>query len=217
MNTFLIESCNPELFTFTKPKKHGEYLICKVKYPENDTITLQFPKMTISSEPTTKAIELEFKNDTGYNKKVYNFLSKIDDHVIEQITTKSEEWFDKKIPLDAVSQMYKKFIKSPKTSENNCTLNFNFMLKKKELLTLFVNSKNEPIDFTDLKKGSTVECIAQMKYIVFSKDSSFVTWDITCAKLHKRINRVPKFGFVEDPEDQQIDSDDEDIEIHTFF
>ena len=217
MNTFLIESYNLESITFTKPKKHGDYLVSKVKYPETNSVIVQFPRMTISSDPTTKAIELEFKNDRGYNKKMYDFLSKVDDFVVDQIASKSLEWFDKSIPVEAVTKMYNKFIKSPKTSENGCTINFNFLQKKNELLTELINSKNEPIDFTDLTKGSTLECIAQMKYLIFSKESSFVVWEATCAKLHRRINRVPKFGFVDDPDDQQIADSDEDIEIHTFF
>ena len=99
MNNFLIESYNLELITFTKPKKQGDYYICKIKYPDSETggVTIQFPKMTISSEPTSKKIELEFKNEIGYNKKIYNFLSTMDDYIIEKITDKSEEWFDKKI------------------------------------------------------------------------------------------------------------------------
>ena len=86
-------------------------------------------------------------------------------------------------------------------------------------VTELLNTKNEQIDFTDLKKGAVLEIIAQLKYIVFSKDTSFVTWEVTCAKLHKRVNRVPKFGFIEDPEDcsQIVESEDEEIEVHTFF
>jgi hypothetical protein len=217
MNSFLISEFTPETLTFSKPKKHGDYFISKVKCSENGSLTVQFPRMTISSEPTNKGMELEFKNDQGYNKKVYTFLSKVDDFVLQYIFEKSEEWFGKKIPLEAVTQMYNKFIKSPKTLENNCTLNFNFIVKKNEFLTELVNSKNEQIDFTDLKLGSTIEPIAQMKYIIFSKDTSFVTWEISCAKLHKRIQRVPKFGFIEDPDDQAVESEDEEVEIHTFF
>jgi hypothetical protein len=209
----------PELLSFSKPKKHGDYFISKVKYPESETMVVQFPRMIISSDPTNKSIELEFKNQTGYNKKIYDFLSKIDEQIISSISLNSEDWFGKKIPTDAVSKMYHPFIKSPKTTENNSTLNFNFNIKKDEFLTELINSKNEQIEFTDLKKGSTVEVIAQMKYVVFSKDSSFITWEISCAKLHKRVNRVPKFGFIEDPEDcsQIVESEDEEIEIHTFF
>lgn len=219
MNNFLVESYTLESFSFTKPKKHGDYLVSKIKYPDSESgnVVVQFPKMTISSDPTTKAIELEFKNERGYNKKVYDFLSKVDDFVIEKVVANSEDWFGKSIPLEAVNKMYSKFIKSPKTSENGCTINFNFLQKKNEMLTELINSKNEKIDFTDLAKGCTVECIAQMKYLIFSKENSFVIWEVTCAKLHKRINRVPKFGFIDDPDDQQNDDDDDDIEIHTFF
>ena len=61
--------------------------------------------------------------------------------------------------------MYQSFIKSPKTTENNSTLNFNFSVKKDEFLTELINSKNEQIEFTDLKKGSTLEIIAQQPHM----------------------------------------------------
>ena len=214
MSTFLIDSYNPESLEFTKPKKYGDYLVSKIKYPEseNKKVLVQFPKMTVTSDQSSKSIELEFTNiDRGYNKKVYNWLSKVDHCILEHVHTKSEEWFGKKIPVEALNTMYNTFIKSPKTTDNNCTINLNFA-KGESLL----NGKNEPIERSEITKGSTLECIGQLKYIVFSKDTSFMSWDLHCAKLHKKISRVPKFGFVEDPIDQTVDSDEE-LEIHTFF
>ena len=58
-----------------------------------------------------------------------------------------------------------------------------------------------------------------MKYIVFSKDSSFVQWEILTGKMEKKVLKVPKNGFVEDPEDRDIPEDDSDDEpeINSFF
>ena len=68
----------------------------------------------------------EFINEIGYNKKIYNFLSTIDEYLLEHISLHSELWFGKNIPIENVKLMYNKFIKAPKTSENKCTLNFIF-------------------------------------------------------------------------------------------
>ena len=210
-DNYLIDSYDLNLFSFSKPKKYknGEIMVCKIKNDNKDTI-IQFPKMEVATEFDGKYIELEFKNEVGYNKKIYNFLSKIDDLIIEHVTNNSEEWFGKKIPNNIVSQMYNKFIKPPKTSENKCTLNFIFNKEKSEIL----DKKNEIVDITEVKKRNTLECISQMKYIIFSKDSCFVSWEICTAKISKKILRVSKFGFIEDNEDKEEESDEE---IITFF
>ena len=56
-----------------------------------------------------------------------------------------------------------------------------------------------------------------MKYLVFLKDSCFITWEICTAKLFKKINHVPKFGFIEDPEDNYEEPDPEPEELISFF
>ena len=210
-NTFLIDSYTLSSLTFTKPKKVKDFLVSKVKYLDKPFV-VQFPKMTVVS--LEKSVELEFKTDRGYTKKVYNGLSKIDTLLVDYISSKSEEWFEKKIPNSSVSQMYNKFVKAPKTSENNCTINFT-LSKNKEL----VNHRGEPIELSDISKNSTLQVIAEMKYVVFSKDSSFVQWEILTGKMEKKINKVPKNGFVEDPDDRDLPKDDSDDEpeINSFF
>lgn len=212
-----MEQTNLEQLVFTKPKKVGNFLVSKIKYCSKESsleepFLLQFPKMTIVN--VEKNIELEFKNDRGYTKEVYDFLSKIDTFVIDQISIKSEEWFGKKIPTGSVAQMYNKFIKAPITTKNNCTLNF-CLSKKKEL----VNQKNESIDLPELSKNATLQVIGQLKYVIFSKDSSFVQWEILTGKMQKKVERVSKNGFIEDPDDHVIIKDDydSDIEINSFF
>lgn len=210
-----------EQFVFSKPQKHGDYLVCKVKYSQDShevPVELQFPKMKIIGNPTFKNVELEFQGSDGYNKKVYNLLSNIDNHIVQYITSKSEEWFGKKIPEESINQMYNKFIKSPKTSENNCTINLSFKTKKGVLISELIDRKSESIDFDELQESQILECIAEMKYIIFSKDTCFVQWEISTAKIYKKVQKVERYGFIEDPEDHPIvDNSDDELEIHSFF
>jgi hypothetical protein len=217
-----LENIDLNSLIFTKPKRHSEYLVCKVKYSKEDAevpMEIQFPKMKIVNQPSLKNIELEFQGTSGYNKNVYNFLSNIDNYIAEYITKMSEEWFGKKIPEESINKMYNKFIKSPKTSENNCTINFSFKQKKNELITELINRKNDPIKFEDLEMSQTLECIAEMKYIIFSKDTCFVQWEICTAKLHRKMSKVPAYGFVDDPNDRENvpDNSDDELEIHSFY
>ena len=214
-NAFLMESFNLESLVFSKPKKHGDFMVCKIKYPdsENGLFKLQFPKMKVVSEtPSVKNVELEFTSESGYNKKIYNYLSKIDDITVAHITNNSEEWFGKTIPHENIHQMYNKFIKSPKTSDNRCTINFSFNKNN-----VILDKRNEPLDFDEIKKDTLVECIAQMKYLIFSKDSAFVNWEICTAKVYKKLLRVPKNGFIEDPDDRILEDSDDDIDVNSFY
>ena len=74
-----------------------------------------------------------------------------------------------------------------------------------------MDKKCNEIDFSQFNKNETVECIAQLKYIFFSKDTCFPAWELISLKLHRKIQKVPKFGFIDDPDDKvvNIESDDE--------
>ena len=207
---------------FTKPKKHGEHLICKVKSPnelgELGDLIIQLPKMNlltdfIENSEKVKNVTLEFlSNKSKYNKEVYDLLSKLDLYIIDFIHKNSSEWFGKEIPLESLNKMYNKFIKAPKDSDSNCTMDFSL---KKSNLVLIDNKRNE-LDLTDFKKNSSVECITQLKYIVFSKDTCFTMWELCNVKLYKKVNRVPKFGFIEDSSENVQDSDLE-LEVDQDF
>jgi hypothetical protein len=210
-------------FIFTKPKKHGDYLVCKVKYSSGESevpVTVQFPKMKIVNTPSLKNIELEFKGSAGYTKIVYNFLSDIDSYISKYIASKSLEWFEKEIPEDSINKMYNRFIKSPKNHENGCTVNLGFKSKKGELLSELVDRKGNSITFDEITSPNMLECIAEMKYIIFSKDTCFVQWEICSCKLYKKILKVPRYAFVDDPDDIEIPKEcisDDELEIHSFY
>jgi hypothetical protein len=203
MTDYLVSNYDLENISFAKPKKNGsDYLISKVKYSGNDFF-IQFPKMKIASEQFSKNVELEFSSNSKYSKELYQFLSKLDEHILAQISEKSEDWFGKIIPRENINKMYNKFIKAPKELNNNCTMNFN--VKKCELL----DKKNNVLDISEYSLSLDVECIVQLKYIVFSKDSSFTYWEIHTAKLHKKINKVKQYGFIEPEEESESDTEEE--------
>jgi hypothetical protein len=181
---------------FSKPKKcQGTLMVSKIK-KSSEPYLIQFPKMAVLQFNETVpgnpySIQFEFVNQSGYTKKMISFLSKFDTFVKERIFQHSEEWFGKTIPLENLNDMY----------QPNTTLKFT------------IDKKTETtFDISELVKGSLVECICQMKYLIFTKESCFIHWEICTARLHKKVERVRKFGFIEDPADE---SDSE--EIVTFF
>ena len=202
---FLADTFDPETFLFSKPKKYknAEIMVCKIKNKNNDPVLVQFPKMTIASD-YTKFVELDFTSETGYNKKVHTFLVSLDTFVMGYICQHSEQWFGKLIPMENVKDMYI-------PSQPN-TMKFIFDKVKSEV----INKRNEKVELSEIIKGVTLECISQLKFIVFTKDTCFLQWEICTAKVHKKIARVPRFGFVDDPDDES-ETEESDEEIVTFF
>ena len=211
----LVESyLNFEDIVITTPKKYTDYLVSKIKYNGKEEFVVQFPKMTISDDVTEKNIELEFINTKGYNKEVYNFLRNLDQFILKSVQQHSQEWFEKSIPMDSLKKMYNGFVKPPQTTENRSTVNFAISTKR----SLFFDKKGNEIDYSRFERGEIAECIAQFKYIFYSKDTCFPVWELVSTKLHKRVEKVPDFGFVDDPDDQrEVESDDEDLKDFKFF
>ena len=201
MSELLVDTDDLNSLRFSKPKKcQGTLMVSKIK-KSGEPYLIQFPKMSIVQFNETVPgnpmnIEFEFVNQSGYTKKIISFLSKFDTFIKERIFQHSEEWFGKTIPIENLNEMY----------QTNTTLKF--VIDKKTEIT----SKDSPVDISELVKGSLVECIVQMKYLIFTKESCFIHWEICSARLHKKVERVRKFGFIEDPCDE---SDSE--EIITFF
>ena len=100
----------------------------------------------ISELKNTPNVELEFIKNKYY-KSVFDFLSKLEDHVTGSIFKNSEEWFGKKIPLEKINTMYNKCLKAPRNSESECTMNF--VLKKG--VQIFVDNKQNDIEMDEFK------------------------------------------------------------------
>jgi hypothetical protein len=193
---FLADTFEPESFIFQKPKKYknAELMASRIKNMHSEQLIVQFPKMNVINYD--KMLELEFTSETGYNKKVKKFLSGLDQFIVDHISTQSEKWFGKTIPIENVKNMYK-----PCVNENKVKFIFN---ENTEL----INKREERVDTSEMVKGVIVESICLLKYLIFTKDSCFLHWEICTAKVHKKIQRVPLFGFIEDSDDQ---SDNEEL------
>jgi hypothetical protein len=208
---YVVDNYSIDSISFSgKLRKQGEYLISKVKY-KNADLTIQLPKMKIKDILENKNIELEFTGSSKYSKTVQTFLSKMDEHILNNIFKNSEEWFNKKIPMDKLESMYTKIVKE---SALSCTIK---KATSNSSSCVLVDNKNNELNLEDYKKDSVVEGICRMKYIVFSKDRCFTVWDLIVMKLHRKMQKVPKFGFIEDdPEDNNSDNEIEDID-YSFF
>jgi hypothetical protein len=205
MESYLVDCYDLTQLTFSKPKKYGEYLASRIKYKGSDDVLVQFPKMTITNI-NPKGVELEFGTNK-YSKKVFSWLSAFDDLIPQVVETNATEWFGKELTKSQITQMYNKSVKAPKTLESQCCVGFSIPSG-----AVFVNSKNETIDVDELKQSKQLECISQLKFVVFSKDTCFLALELVTAKLDTRLKRVPQCAFIEDPNDCMTEPTEEPAE-----
>jgi len=209
MENYLVDNYSLDSIEFSKPKKHSEYYYSRIKYSLNNqliNVNIQLPMMSITNI-NDKGISLEFmRTHSEYSKKCYNFLSNLESIILNSIIKNTAEWFGKEIPMDSLRKMYHPFLKAPKNADSNVSINININKSK------FYDSKNREILLEDININNNSECICYLKYLVFSKDTAFLVWDLLSCKVYKKRNRVKQYGFIEDPDDfTQEESDDLDL------
>jgi len=187
MSAQLADLVEPSSILFSIPKKHNAYKISRLRTSQKDPILIQFPKMSVVT--FSKCMELEFLSESGYTTKVLEFLKRLDLFIVEYIHSKSEEWFEKQIPLEKLSEMY-----IPHKNIFKCT---------------------NKTDLESVSDDSFIEGIVQLKYLVFTKETCYFQWDLVTAKIRKK-SKKPVFLFIEDP-DEISDDEISDDETFTFF
>ena len=218
MNTedYLIENYSIDNINISKPKKNGIFLLCKVNHDNNDFI-IQLPKMKFNLV-NDKTIELSFlKNTSKYNKETMDFLNNLDEFITKHVSVNSGEWFGENIPIESVQKMYRK---SVNIDSESSSMQFKLKESKNVSGVSFVDYKNNDLVLSDISENANVDSIAQLKYLIFSKDKFHAVWDLLIVKLHKeRVNRVPKFGFIEDPVDSldSVDPAESVVKEYSFF
>jgi hypothetical protein len=202
---FLVEDFNAGSFTFSKPKRHknGELMTCKIKNTSKEPVYIQFPKMNACSD-FANCMEFSFPGATGYSKKVIAFLESLDKFILDLVSSRSQLWFDKTITPEQLHTMYKH-----SNIENKIKVVFD------KTNSSIVDKKNEVAGFEEILKETSVQLICLLKYIVFTKDTCFLQWEVCKAKIYKKTQKVEHFSFIEDPDDE---SDDDDFQENlTFF
>ena len=102
-------------------KSKGGCLLSKMNYSYNNEeipIYIQTPKLKVAydlvNNDSRSFLELEIDKEHIH---FYEFINNIDDKNIENVHSKSEIWFDKKIPMDVIDDFYTTPIKMRKINK----------------------------------------------------------------------------------------------------
>mgnify|MGYP001450675662 CR=1 FL=1 len=189
--------------------------IVKTYYNHNNEeipIYIQTPKLRNISELNISDlitfIELELDKK---HINFYEFINNIDDKNISQTHLNSENWFNKKLPMDVIDDFYKTNIKMK---------NFN----KSPIMKLKIQLDNEkntncdifgedltPIKISEVKKNMDIICILELQGIKFYNQKFETEWNIIQLRTYRNKSYSQKClineSFLSDNE-EEIDLND---------
>ena len=200
-------------------KTAGGCLISRTYYQHLEQeipIYIQTPKLKVNSdlEILDSKTYLELELDKRHIN-FYEFINNIDDKNIGKTFSRSEDWFQEKLPMDVVDDFYKTNIKMRKYNKSPI-IKFKIPIYKKnsrKSCDIFGDDL-KPIDVDEIKKNTEVICILELEGIKFFKQRFETEWKVVQlrAYLNKK-NKQPCLineSFLSDHE-----SEDESTSIPT--
>ena len=197
-------------------KTAGGCLLSKTLYGYNSEeipIYIQTPRLknvgNLEISDSRTYIELELDKQ---HINFYEFINNVDDHNISKTHSRSEDWFQQKLPMDVIDDFYKANIKMRKYNKSP-VIKFKIPLyknKTKKGCDIFGDDL-KPIDISEVKKDVEVICILELQGIKFFKQRFEAEWNVVQlrAYLKPNISRecLINEDFLSDNEDTNNDND----------
>ena len=202
---------------YTKPEKNGQSYFSSISYGESlNPLYIQTPKLicktNISEMKGKKVPFIDVEVPSG-RLNIYDFLLSLDDNNIKTTVKKSEEWFGKHIPLQAIDDMYRRTTK-PFKKNTHPQLRLRLPLIKNEIKCGVYNQNRIFVGADEVKEGSEVVLILHIRGLKILKSNYYCDCYITQIKLFQE--KESKFNIIKDY--SILDDDDEDEhEIDDIF
>ena len=166
MTIIKYDQVNVEDINHTKPEKIGSSYFGSLSYGDNlKPLYIQTPKLKckngILELKDKKNPHLEVELSKG-KFDIYDLFLSLDDQNIKTTVHKSQEWFQKDIPLDAIDDMYKRTTK-PFKKDTNPTLRFKLPVVKNEIQCSAYNQQRVFVDLDEVKEDSEVILILHIR------------------------------------------------------
>ena len=201
---------------YIKPEKNGQSYFAPINY--GDTLSplyIQTPKLIcktdISDIKDKKIPYLDLEIPTG-KLNIYDFLLSLDDQNIKTTVKKSNEWFGKEIPLEAIDDMYKRTTK-PFKKNTSPTLRLRLPVIKNKIHCGVYNQKRVFIGLDEIKKDSEMVLIIHIRGLKILKTTYYCDCYISQIKVFQDIeskyNIIPEYSIIE--EDNEEDEDIMDL------
>ena len=201
-------------------KSKGGCLLSKMNYSYNNEeipIYIQTPKLKVAydliNNDSRSFLELEIDKEHIH---FYEFINNIDDKNIENVHSKSEIWFDKKIPMDVIDDFYTTPIKMRKINKTP-TIKFKIPLLKNNKGCDLFGEDSKPITFDLIKKNIDVICILELVGIKFYKQRFECEWNVVQLRAYTNNKSIREClideSFLSDNEEEENVFKINDIDI----
>ena len=204
-----------EHLNYSKPEKIGSSYFGPFSYGDNlQPLYIQTPKLKCISDFASlkdkKNPFLEVEIPKG-SFDMYDFFLSLDDKNIKETLHKSEEWFQKEIPLEAIDDMYKRTTK-PFKKDTNPTLRFRLPVIQNEIQCTVYNQQRVFVDLDEIKEGSEIILILHMRGIKFLKHNFYCDCYISQIKLFQdtiesKYTIMQEYALIDEEDDTQIEYD----------
>ena len=201
---------------YIKPEKNGQSYFAPVNY--GDTLSplyIQTPKLicktNISDIKDKKIPYLDLEIPNG-KLNIYDFLLSLDDQNIKTTVKKSNEWFGKELPLEAIDDMYKRTTK-PFKKNTSPTLRLRLPVIKNKIHCGVYNQKRVFIGLDEIKEGSEMVLIIHIRGLKILKTTYYCDCYISQIKVFQdtesKYNIIPEYSIID--EDNEEDEDIMDL------
>ena len=202
---------------YNKPEKNGQSYFSAISYGDAlNPFYIQTPKLicktNISEMDGKKVPYLDVEVPSG-KMNVYDFLLSLDDNNIKTTVKKSEEWFGKEIPLQAIDDMYRRTTK-PFKKNTAPQIRLRLPLIKNEIKCGVYNQNRIFVGTDEVKEGSEVVLILHIRGLKILKTTYYCDCYITQIKLFQE--KDSKFNIIKDYSILD-DEDDEEQELGDIF
>lgn len=208
-------------FNYTKPTKFNNSYFGPMSYDKNtEPIYIQTPKLRCKTvikeimENKTPYLEVTIpKNRLDF----YDLFLNIDDKNVKITYERSNEWFGKELPIEAIEEMYKPFTKGFKKNTEP-TLKFKIPVVKGKVQCSVYNQQRNFIDISDIKENDELILILHLKGLKVLKQHYLCDCYISQIKLFQekdlKFNILDQYSIIDDNEnDEQDDLDIFDEEL----
>jgi len=193
---------------FSKPEKIGTSYFGSISYgSELKPLYVQTPKLksliNICDICEQKNPHLELEIPSG-NYDIYDFFLNLDDRCIKTTFKKSQEWFGKELPIEAVDDMFKRTTKPFKKNQNP-VMKFKLPVVKNKIQCGVYNQQRVFLDINDIKENSEVVLVLHLRGLKVLKQHFYFDCYVSQIKLFQdkdtKYNIIPEYAVIEEKED----------------
>ena len=164
-----LNSFDPSVMAFEPPVKNGDVYFSKARY-NSRSLLFQSDLIYFRSFENGKLKIL-------LSKKMFQFMTKIERQTIELISEHSEKWFNMKLTIDQVRQIYKSSLIFPSGEPNSVLTEINSIEEP-----MVFNSHEKKIKLEDFKKDTPIIILARLKGITFYRSNCIPNWEFLSVK-----------------------------------